>query len=595
MKRRLSTILAADVVGYSRLMEADEEATVRTLSAYLKSIDSSVTNHNGRVFGSAGDSVMAEFASPVEAVRCAINIQHELNSISSDVPVNDRMRFRIGINLGDVIVEGDNLLGDGVNIAARLESIADPGGITLSRSMYDQVRKTIALQYEDMGKQNLKNIAESVHAYRIVMGNGVQHSVREYPELKISVKPSIAVLPFSNMSNEAEQVYFSDGLTEDIITELSRFHDLHIVARHSSFAYKGKSIDTRVIGQELDVQYLVEGSVRKSGNLLRVTAQLIDSVTGHHLWVERYDGKLVDVFAVQDDITEKIVSALAIKVEDDALKRSKRKRTGHQVAYDYVLRGDAVMMEFTREGSVLAKQLYQKAIQIDPSYARAYIGIAFSYLSDWGFLLDTTPDVLDRAVEFARKAVALDDTESRSHWVLAYVLTFHRDYKEARAHQKKAIAMNPNDADIISKMGYVLPLLGESEEAIELGEKAARLNPHHPDWYKTFLGFAYYSARRYEEAIDAFEESGPVYPEDKVWLAAAYAQLGENDKANKLTELFFKDAGPEPWWKNLPLTVERIEGDSTSLLTYMSYMYPFKDQDDLDHLLNGLRMAGVPK
>ena len=594
MKRRLSAILVADVVGYSRLMEADEEATVCTLSACRKTIDNLIAHHNGRIFGSAGDSVITEFSSPVEAVRCAVKIQQELDSRSSDLPANKRMRFRIGINLGDVIVEGDNLLGDGVNIAARLESIADPGGVTLSRSMYDQVRKTIALQYEDMGKQNLKNIEEPVQSYRILMGNGVQHSVREYPELKISAKPSIAVLPFTNMSTEADQEYFSDGLTEDIITELSRFHDLHIIARHSSFSYKGKSIDARVIGQELDVRYLVEGSVRKSGNLLRVTAQLIDCATGHHLWAERYDEKLVEVFTVQDDITEKIVSALAIKVEDDTLESSKRKRTGHQDAYDYVLRGDAVMMEFTREGSMLAKQNYQKAIQIDASCTRAYVGMAFSYLSDWGFLLDSTPDILDRAVEFARKAVELDDTESRSHWVLAYVLTFHRDYKEARAHQQKAIAMNPNDADIISKMGYVLPLLGESEEAIELGEKAARLNPYHPDWYKTLLGIAYYSARRYEEAIAALEGSSSVYPEDKVWLAAAFAQLGEIDKANKLTESFFKEAGPDPWWQNLPPTAKRIEGDSTSLLTYMAYMYPFKDQDDLDHLLNGLRMAGVP-
>ena len=283
-------------------------------------------------------------------------------------------------------------------------------------------------------------------------------------------------------------------------------------------------------------------------------------------------------------------------MESNARERAKRKKTQSLAAYDYVLRGDDELLEYTKERSARAKQLYFKAIEIDPTYARAYVGIAFSYLSDWGFLWSETPDeALDRAIEFAKKAVALDDAESRSHWVLAYVLVFHRDYAEARAHQKRAIALNPNDADILAKMGYVLPLLGEYEEATELVEKAIRLNPYHPVWYKSFLGITYFAARRYEDAIAAFEESGNAYPEDGAWMAAAYAQKENFNEARRTIETFLQSAGPEPWWKNVPHSAEMVERDPTGLLTYMNYMYPFKKPADLNHLLDGLRKAGLPE
>ncbi len=599
MERRLAAIMATDVVGYSRLIRADEEGTLAALKALRADlIDPKIAEHHGRIVKLMGDGMLVEFASVVDAVHAAVETQQAVSYHNSDIPADKRIELRIGINLGDVVIDGDDIQGDGVNVAARLEGMAESGGICVSGMVYEEVRDRTDFAFEDLGEQEVKNIDRPVRVWRWVAGDGAASAepLGATEPLPLPDKQSIAVLPFDNLSGDPEQAYFSDGITEDITTELSRFHDLHVVARNSSYVYRGRAADVRDVGRVLGVCYVVEGSVRKAGGRIRVTTQLIDAVSGHHLWAERYDRELEDIFAIQDEIIETIVSTIVGRVEDHARQRAKRKSTQSLEAYDYVLRGDEELLEYTKERSAKAKELYFKAIELDPVYARAHAGIAFAFLSDWGFLWSETPDeALDRAVEYARKAVSLDNAESRSHWVLAYVLVFHQDYAEARVHQKRAVALNPNDADVLAKMGYVLPLLGECEEAIGLVEKAIRLNPLHPVWYNSFLGMAFFAARRYREAIAAFEKSSNAYPEDGAWMAATFARMQSLEAAQRTMKTFLQSAGPEPWWSNVPASAQVIERDPNGLLTYMSYMYPYKKRDDIDHLLGGLRIAGQPE
>jgi TolB-like protein/Flp pilus assembly protein TadD len=414
--------------------------------------------------------------------------------------------------------------------------------------------------------------------------------------LPLPDKPSIAVLPFTNMSGDPEQEYFSDGITEDIITELSRFRDLFVIARHSSFAYRDKAATIEQVGRDLGVHYLLEGSVRKAGNTIRVSAQLVDAMTSHHLWAERYDRELEDIFAVQDEITQTIVATLAGRVEDATRERAKRKSTDSLAAYDYVLRGDENVWVFTKERTARSRQMYLKAIELDPQYARAYAGVALSYLSDWGFAWSESPDDdLDRAFQYSQKAVTLNDSENHPHCVLAYAHMFRQDFAQAKVHQEKAVALNPNDADVIMQMAFLSSYLGEHEEAIEMGEEAIRLNPYHPPWYLNFLGSAYYLARRYHEAIPALERARDALPDTAPWLAASYAQTGRFDEARAEIANFVKSAGAEPWWLNVPESTEEVEDDPTGILRYMVYMYPLKNPADLDHLLDGLRKTEPPK
>jgi TolB-like protein len=405
------------------------------------------------------------------------------------------------------------------------------------------------------------------------------------------------------MSGDPEQEYFSDGITEDIITELSRFRDLFVIARSSSFVYRGKAMNVRDVAREIGVRYVVEGSVRKIGNRVRVNAQLIDAVSDHHLWADRYDRELEDIFAVQDEITQTIVSTLAGRVEVASREHAKRKSPNSLAAYDYVLWGDEDLWLYsegkwlgTKERTARSRQMFFKAIELDPEYARAYQGVAYTYLEDWNWLWGESPDDdLNRAFEYAQKAVALDDAESRAHYWLALTHVYRREYEQARVHQRRALALNPNDADTLARMSWLLPLLGEHDEGIELGERALRLNPYHPAWYQTFLPTAYFAAHKYHEAITTFESARNSYPDDAAWLAACYAQSGRLDKARAVMADFLRSVGPESWWLNVPNSAAQVERDPTGLLRYMVYMYPFKNPSDLDHLLDGLRKAGLPE
>ena len=578
MERRLAAILAADVVGYSRLMGEDEEGTLARLNACREFIDGLVNDHRGRVFGSAGDSVIAEFASPVEAVRCGVEIQQELETRNAELPEDRRMQFRIGVNLGDVMAEGENLFGDGVNIAARLEQLAEPGGIHISDDVYRQVEGKIDVAFDDLGEQRLKNVAKPVRVYSVnFRKDGTTNGSSEPPTLPD--KPSIAVLPFVNISGDPEQEYFADGITEDIITALSRFRALFVMARTSSFTFKAKSVTAQDVGRELGVRYVVEGSVRRAGERVRITVQLIDATTGGHLWAERYDRDLGDIFAVQDEVTGTIVGTLAGRLSAQDLERAKRKPPESLQAYDYVLQAKALIAD-SKENNHHSRALYEKAIELDPACAPAYSGLANTHLIDWTSGWSGSPErSITQAFEIAKKALALDDADSTTLRRMASIQLFRKKHEEANLHLKRALSINPNDADTLAARGLLLIYLGRPEEAIDSVTEARRLNPYHPAFYLWFLGLAYYTSRQYERAIESLKEAigrSPNFVAPHRHLAACYGQLGRIEDALAESE-----------------AIRRLDPHST-LASVMSTT-AYKDRADLEHYLDGLRKAGLPE
>ena len=563
MERKLTAILSADVAGYSRLMGDDEEATIRTLTAYRAVISSLIQHHRGRVVDSPGDNLLAEFASVVDAVRCAVDIQQALKVKNEELPEHRQMRFRIGINLGDVIVEGERLYGDGVNIAARLESLAIPSGICISGTVYDHVKNKLALDYEDLGPKQVKNIVEPVRVYRIGceegkgpstegQGQGTKSEaqwagrarrkgvlfaviglsliaatigvVRYWSSpitnsqppplipqampaaLPLPDKPSIIVLPFVNMSNDPEQDYFSDGITEDIASDLSKISSLFVIARNSAFTYKGKAVKVQDISREMGVRYVLEGSVRKADNQVRITVQLIDATTGHHVWAERYDRPLKDVFALQDEIVQKIVTTLKLQLTLQEQGWIVHKHTDNLEAYDALLRGVESYLRLTKESFVQARQLFEKALALDPQYAEAYTWLGMSYWREWVVRWNMDPQTLERALALAQQAVALDDSLPRAHSVLSYIYMQKQQYEQAIAEGERAIALDPNNADSYARLAEVLTMAGRPEEGQRSMGQAMRLNPYFPPWYLGTLGWAYSLTGRYTEAVAMLKE-----------------------------------------------------------------------------------------
>ena len=572
-KRKLTAILSADVKGYSRLMGEDEEATVRTIKAYREVIGSVVLKHRGRVVDSPGDNILAEFASVVDAVRGAVEIQEELKSRNAELAENRRMEFRIGINLGDVIHEEERIYGDGVNVAARVESLADPGGICISRSAYDQVKKKLTLGYEYLGEHTVKNITEPVRVYRVRLdaARGVSR------ELKLPKKPSVAVLPFVNMSGDPEQEYFSDGITEDLITDLSKVSGLFVIARNSVFTYKGKAVKIRQVGRELGVRYVLEGSVRKVGDRVRITAQLVDTTTEGHLWAERYDRDLEDIFALQDEVTQKIVAALAVALTEEEEDRLARKYTGNVEAYDYFLRGLEYHFHPTKEKNIQARLMFEKAIELDSEFAAAYAQLGRTHLRGYSHMWSQDPKGLNRAFDLAQKARDLDDTLPEAYFVFGQVYYYERRHEQAIAQLEKAITLSPNYADAVAELGDVLSFAGRPEEAIGLIEKAMRFNPTPPSWYLDNLGRAYLLTEQYEEAIASFKRvlsRNPDYWVSHVYLAASYANLGRQKEAQAVVA-----------------ELQRIN-PMVSLETSRQ-LEPFKDQEVLDRFIEALRKAGL--
>ncbi len=579
MERRLAAILAADVVGYSRLMEADEEATLATLNAYREVIDRLVEDHRGRVFGSAGDSVIAEFASPVEAVRCAVEIQRELEKQNAELPEDRRMRFRVGVNLGDVMAEGENLHGDGVNVAARLEGLADAGGICISRPVYDQVKNKLEFGYEYLGEQYLKNIAEPIDTYRVLMEPGAFDAPHSASMDAMFERPAVAVLPFANMSRDPEQEYFSDGLTEDIITALALWRSFPVIARNSSFVYKGKAVDVKRIGRELGARYVLEGSVRKSGNRLRITAQLIDTASGHHVWVEKFDRDLEDVFALQDEITERIAATLEPALEKAELMRSSAKQPGNLDAWDYYLRGRSYLHEFTKQGTAKAREMFERAIELDPTYSRALADLAWTHSRD--LLLEHTDDrdgSMTKLYEAARRAVRLDDASSSAHHLLSTAHIWRNEHDLAIAEGRRSVELNPSDADARHALGNKLDLAGDPE-GISMMEQAQKLNPQDPQrhMHLSFLARAYLNARQYDKSVEYARKAiqrRPDYPHAYYVLAMGLGHLGR--KAGARTAL------------------DECERLHPGFARRRAGWQPYPNAAGNEHLHEGLRKAGLP-
>jgi len=581
-KRRLAAILAADVVGYSRLMSADEAGTLADLKTCRRTLfDPKIAEYGGRVVKLMGDGALAEFPSAVHAVQCATEVQQKLAERYADTSAQPQIRFRIGINLGDIIIDGDDIYGDGVNVAARLEGLAEPGGICIASSIYEHLEGKLEIVFEDGGEHRVKNIPRPVHVWRwrpsgAVAEQAAQHGAAPPP----SDKPSIAVLPFENMSGDPEQEYFSDGITEDIITELSRYPDFLVIARNSTFVYKHKQVDLREIARSLGVQSVLEGSVRRVGKNVRISAQLIDAATGAHLWAERYDRTLEDIFAVQDEITETIVGALGVTLQEARVRRAMRQDPGSLDAYDKTLQAWAHFQRYNKEDNSEARRLAEAAVELDPDYARAHAIVSWAYLMDFSSRWVDDPDqALEQAHKSARTAVSLDDHNAYAHLGLGASENWLGRHDRAIASSQRAIELNPNDADSHAHFANVLVFAGRTDDALEELGTAMRLNPIYPGSYLQFLGRAYFTQRRYEEAEAAFERAvtvNPGWPWAHLLLAAARAALGKIEDA---------EAGVAEARKLSPNLTMR----------HVPKAWPSKNPADFDHVMEMLRKAGLPE
>ncbi len=534
-QRKLAAVLSADVHGYSRLMGDDEIDTVRTITTYRNVMTTCIGQHSGRVVDSPGDNLLAEFGSVVDAVKCAVEIQKELKTHNAALPEERRMEFRIGINLGDVIVDGERIYGEGVNIAARIGSLADAGGICVSRNVFDQVSNKLNMGFEYLGEHTVKNIAEPVRVYRAHL-DPLTVVPDKSKDLKVPERPSIVVLPFVNISGDPEQEYFSDGITEDLITDLSKISGLFVIARNSAFTYKGKNVKVDEVGRELGVRYLLEGSVRKAKDRIRITAQLVDATTGGHIWAERYDRELEDIFALQDEVTQEIVSVLAVKLtEDEQYQRlCKCNFACNMDAYDYYLRGLEYMLRFKKDTNAEARALFEKAIEMEPKYTLAYTMLGQTYLNDWKFGWLADYQSIERAYELANKAIELHDVLSEAHGLLGEVYLWKHQHGEAIAELERAVSLDPNDAEVLMGLGNVLTWAGRPEEAIGYITKAMRNNPIYPAYYLWNMGHAYYLMEEYEEAIAAFERAINIDPNfwpSHVYSALSYGVLGREEEA----------------------------------------------------------------
>lgn len=532
-ERRLTTVLSADVVGYSRLMGEDEAGTLAMLKHRRREVFEPLFAHySGRVVKLVGDGVLAEFSSVVNAVQCAIELQTGMEARNAGLPDGRRMRLRIGINLGDVIVDGDDLYGDGVNLASRLEGLAEPGGICISQTVYEHVRQKLPLAYRDLGERQVKNFTHPVRVYGVpAAGTSV-----EAPSSIIATAdgPSLVVLPFDNLSGEPDQEFFADGLTEDIITDLSRFKHLFVISRNSAFKYKGKAVDVRQVARELHVQYVVEGSVRKAGNRVRVTVQLIDGQSDRHIWAERYDRQLEDIFAIQDEVTMAIVATLSGRVEAATRERASRKPTENMTAYECVLAGKLLHHRSTRADNEAALKLLERAIALDPNYAHAHAWKACTLGQAWTLGYRTDAEVIGRQLESGLQiALQLDSNDSDVHRILAALNLTLKRHEKALYHQQRALNLNPNDDLIVVQQGEILTWLGQAEEGIPWIEKAMRLNPYHPERFWNHLGRAYFVARRYPEAISAFARIAAPDHFHHAFLAACFAQLDDEPSARR--------------------------------------------------------------
>jgi adenylate cyclase len=538
VQRKLTALLSADAVGYSRLMTQDEAAALRTLNAHRDVIGGLALQHGGRVVDAVGDNLLAEFPSVVDAVACAIRIQQDLEARNGDLPSAQQMPFRIGIHLGDVVVEGERIYGDGVNIAARLEALAEPGGICISGTVHEQVRHKLSQTYEDLGEQTLKNIADPVRVYRV--RRKAHEGTDDASTLTVpgfGGRPAIAVLPFDNLSRDPEQEYFADGIAEDLITRLSTVRPFPVIARNSSFVYKGKPVNVQQVSRELGVRYVVEGSVRKAGDRVRISAQLINATSGHHLWAERYDRELHDIFAVQDEIVETIIGSLELTLGRVERERAVRQPPQNLDAWECVQRGWWHVFHGTRDDLLNAQSLFRKAADLDPHFSWAFGSLAISHITLLAYQWSESPaQSLADSLQAAERSVALGEDEPRAHLALGLVCLNSGRYERAVAALERAIALNPSSAASHWGLGNALSRLGRPDEAVALIEKAIRLSPHDPVMHEFLygLGVAHFVAGRYEEAIVWAKKSlqeRPDQPGAYRVLAASYGHLNCTEEA----------------------------------------------------------------
>ena len=577
LHRRLTAILSADVKGYSRLMGEDEEATVRTLTDYRKVISDLVDGHGGRVVDSPGDNILAEFPSAVDSVLCAARVQEELRARNEALDENRRIEFRIGINIGDVVADGDRIYGDGVNIAARLEGLADAGGICVSGTAYDQIEKKVPFTFEFLGEKSVKNIKKPVRTYRVLTDPA--SAPREYEEVRPPEERSIAVLPFVNMSGDPAQEYFSDGITEEIITGLAKTPKLFVIARNSSFAYKGKAEKIQTIARELGVRYLLEGSIRKAGDRVRITAQLIDGLSGHHLWAERYDRDLKDIFAVQDEITINIMRNMQVKLtEGEQACHWLRHGSANLDAYEKSMRGMALFRRFSPDGNQQARKLFQEAAALDPNCPAPYV------MQGWSHLLDvingwagSPGKSMERAGESAGKALEIDESEPETHALLGNIHLLMREYDTAVEEGERAVRLNPNGADAYVWLAMILIAVGRSDDAVMQMQMALRLNPLPPNWYYWTLGNAYFWTKRYDKSLEEYQkalENSPDFLGAKLGILGAYQLLGrKGDVEATVAEIL------------------RIFPQFS--LEHFAATMIFKNPEDVDFLMKTLRQAGL--
>lgn len=580
IERRLAAILAADVVGYTRLMEKDELGTMAALTHRRKAVwEPLLAKHHGRIVQLVGDGILAEFASAVDAVQCAVDVQKAMKEASASLPDERAIVLRMGINLGDVVVQGGDIFGDGVNVAARLEAMADAGGIYLSGAIHQQVERVLPYTFRDLGNQALKNISRAVRVYSVAESADEARSTPSTEGLAPAPSrpsaPSIAVLPFTNMSGDPAQQYFSDGITEDIITELSRFKSLPVIAYNSSAKFDSRSPDIGSLRRSLNVDYVVQGSVRKIENRIRITAQLVSAHTGSHLWSERYDRLLDDVFATQDEIVALIVGVIEGRMIVASAEQATRKPPASLRAYDYVLRAMALPSEdLDAEQEVV--QLLAKATALDSNYGLPQALLAEVAMLRWFRDMHRPKEGLHEICKMAEKAVALDDGESISHSILSWIYVYRKSYDLAEFHSERAITLTPNRSQVLADRCELLTLLGRPLEAVASLNRARQLDPYHPKWFWWNLGHAYYVARRYLEATAAFAhiESLPYFAH--AYAAACHAQLEQSDLARAHTD-----------------KVMQLRPDFS--LRYFMETEPFKRESDGAHMVEGLRKAGLPE
>jgi len=577
VQRRLVAILAADVVGYSRLMERDEAGTLAELKTRWRDVlEPLVVRHEGRVFKEIGDAILAEFGSAVGAVECAFDIQKAMAAANQGAPSERHMLLRIGVHLGDVMVEGSDLFGDGVNVASRIEGLAEPGGIVISEGVHEHVRGRIEATFSDGGSREVKNIERALRVWTWSPQGTETEAASLMPEAPRN-RPSIAVLPFDNMSGDPDQGYFADGITEDIITDLSKVSGLFVIARNSSFAYKGMARDVRKVSQELGVRYVLEGSVRRAANRVRINAQMIDGQTGGHLWAERYDRDLEDIFAVQDEVTRTIVTALEVKLTaSEEARRESHSKIDPEV-YDLLARARQVALQLRPEAAVEARSMLERAVALDPGVALAYGRLSVMYFAEyvnqWN---NASEDNLVKAAELARKAIETDDTEPQGHIALAIVLTWTRRWDEAEKAAERAVALAPNLADAYTSLGNVRDFQGRHEDAAALYTRAHRLDPQF-DLSLHFLGRALLALGRFDEAEIAFKRRLSLSPHSdmtRFYLACLYGLTGRYDEARQYWRETL-DVSPE-------FSVERLK-----------QILPYKDPGQVDRLTEGLRKAGI--